>query len=767
MTDRNCLIYVSCYNVGLSPSIINFIRLISSRLDTTVLLLNAPNWNDSLFSGCRVRPLVLDQLLGSSDAVKGVMGLANSDTLHIAFEPHGFALAMLLFPDSTPYYYSLELYMSYDHFGLDYPDEIRLIERGNINRIKGFIIQSSEKERLFREDYGVGETIPAFILPVTGNGRGCGDKSEFLRKRFGIGKNKKIALSLGGIRDWYGSIELAIAFSELDDWALVFHGFSDNEYLDRLHETISRCGITNVYISLELFDNPEGLAPIIMSADAGLAWYADISIGFRSVAKSSGKIASYLRYGIPVITSSYPGTIEAIELTDCGLCISEICQTGDALNKICRDYSRYSAAALAEYEKTYNFDAYKDNLLSFLDISREGVSVPVVVEKEKRVLLAVTHFWPSVGGLETIAEQLGIGLLDSGYQVSVLALAIPARQADRYKGIEIITVDRDKSNNDILAYSEELKREIESGRYAACIAIQDPTGFSIWTLGGMERRNHTRLIVQPIINADAYSRWCDDSNFTAHLASALKNLDAVVTLTRSGIDRAFMSAHGIESVYIPNAVEVESASFDFRERYGISRSDFMLLHVANLYRVKNHVGLLKALEDIPQGWRLVMIGHPTGEPEYALELMEELKKHPEVLFIPGLPPKGVASAMAATDMVLLASFGEGSPVTILEAMAHGKPWLATPTCGAAVDNAGGIIAELDQFHGCLKKLFRHEEIRSYLGTLGRRHWKSCFTWEKVISGWVSLIEGNQQNVSFEMPSYISASMQLLRESLEE
>jgi glycosyltransferase involved in cell wall biosynthesis/SAM-dependent methyltransferase len=382
-----------------------------------------------------------------------------------------------------------------------------------------------------------------------------------------------------------------------------------------------------------------------------------------------------------------------------------------------------------------------------------------------RILIVCSHFWPSIGGLETIVEQLSSNLVLAGYYVSVLTSAVPGRTADTYRGVNIISRDAIKLINGIPEWLLCIRSEVESGRYAACILIQDPQGPIIWSMEDIVVPKQTHLFIQPIINADGYSHWKDNVSFRDRLKKILLNATAAITISRSGPDDAYMHSEGIKPVYIPNSVSIPKPSMDFRSKFGIPDSTFLILHVANLYWVKNHVGLLNTLGNLTSDWKLVMIGQPSGERECAQHFHEALKAFSEVLYIPGLPPEDVSAAMEAADVIVLASHGEGSPVTILEAMAHGKPWLATPNCGAANDNAGGIICRLEEFPDYLHVLSSDVTFKNSLGEIGSLHWKKCFTWPVVIEGWIDLIERGKLQQSFEMPSEIKAAMEHIKNYL--
>jgi len=102
-----------------------------------------------------------------------------------------------------------------------------------------------------------------------------------------------------------------------------------------------------------------------MSCDLGIAWYDNISVGFRTAGKSSGKIAAYLRFGLPIIAKKYRSTIEAIEDTRCGICVDKITDIQEAIRNIELNYDKYSKNAIDEYNKRYDFNVYKEPLIKF------------------------------------------------------------------------------------------------------------------------------------------------------------------------------------------------------------------------------------------------------------------------------------------------------------------------------------------------------------------------------------------------------------------
>jgi glycosyltransferase involved in cell wall biosynthesis len=377
---------------------------------------------------------------------------------------------------------------------------------------------------------------------------------------------------------------------------------------------------------------------------------------------------------------------------------------------------------------------------------------------KKRVLIVCSHFWPSVGGLESRMGQMATELAKAGYNVNVMTQPHPDRHTDRFNGVKITGID-------YADLPSAARQTVASGELGTCILVQYPLGSIIW---GMERLRHppqTRLLLQPIINEQGYSRWKDNAQFSARLASIMQSATVPLVMTRSGPDTRFMQSAGIDAVYLPNATVQVPAAGDFRKRFRIADDRFLILHVANLWSIKNHIGLIQSLPRLPETWQFVMIGHEADESGYREKVMAELAKRPEILFIPGLPREWASAAMQASDVIVLASLGEGSPLTILEAMSHQKPWLATPQCGGANDHVGGIICPLIEFEAHLQVLSKRRALRETMGRIGYDHWKHCYCWPVVIQGWIDLIEHGRLQRKFAPPQSLVGEMEIVKSEI--
>lgn len=392
----------------------------------------------------------------------------------------------------------------------------------------------------------------------------------------------------------------------------------------------------------------------------------------------------------------------------------------------------------------------------------KGASTLPISSRRKPVLIVTPYFWPSVGGVEMVAEDLGVGLMEAGFSIQVACY----RQADRasrvHRGLEIIEVSGPEVMcNGLPAAGSEVAELVASGRYEAVILLGSPINPFFYAMLEIPDLKSRRLFFQPTINQEGY----DFLRHRPHVRSLFKQLTdktvAVIVLGEQTLDARYCREEGIPVTIIPNGTKALAPTGDFRQRYGIDTSTFMLLQVANLYRVKNHLGLLKTLTPVPSGAKLVVIGHETHETEYVAEVRAAFAARSEVLFIPGLDRQGVAEAMQAADLVLLSSEGEVSPLCLLEAMSLRRPWLATPECGTAMAQAGGLVLPLAEFPEAVQILRRHPDFRSRLGQAGYEHWAMCFQWEMVLAGWTALLETGTLAKPFEMPLAVAQEQSAL------
>ncbi|MEQ1626153.1 MAG: glycosyltransferase, partial [Nitrospira sp.] len=384
-------------------------------------------------------------------------------------------------------------------------------------------------------------------------------------------------------------------------------------------------------------------------------------------------------------------------------------------------------------------------------------------DSPSQVLIVTPYFWPSVGGVETVAEDLGAGLIAAGFHVQVACYEQTDRTMDSYRGIDIIQLaPSEQMTNGIPTAANQVKHLVGSNRYDACILLGSPINALFYAILELQDLKNRRIVFQPTINQEGYDFIQQRPVVASLLKQLMEQTTAIIALGHETLDARFCRETGIPATIIPNGTTTLRPSFDFRQKYHIGTDRFLIVHVANLYRIKNHLGLINSLEQLPPRTMLVVVGHPTHETDYVAEVQQAFSTRPDILYIPGLNREGVAAALQAADLVVLSSDAEVSPLCLLEAMSLRRPWLATPGCGTAKEQAGGLILPLQEFRKAVEVLMAHPEYRAQLAQSGYDHWKACYQWESVLAGWVELIRNGRLTTSFETPDAIARTRDALR-----
>ena len=175
-------------------------------------------------------------------------------------------------------------------------------------------------------------------------------------------------------------------------------------------------------------------------------------------------------------------------------------------------------------------------------------------------------------------------------------------------------------------------------------------------------------------------------------------------------------------------------------------AEFTAIIVARIDRLKGHETLLRA-------WADVLRAHPSavllivgdGSERQAMEQLAvelgitgrraTIGKEGGVRFL-GFR-SDVADLLAAADLFVLPSLSEGLPLSILEAMSHGLPIVATDVGGIPeliTEGIEGLLVRPKDGAGlawAIGRIAASEQLRDTLGSNGRRRVKSEFSFDEM------------------------------------
>lgn len=198
---------------------------------------------------------------------------------------------------------------------------------------------------------------------------------------------------------------------------------------------------------------------------------------------------------------------------------------------------------------------------------------------------------------------------------------------------------------------------------------------------------------------------------------------------------------------IPNGIDLRRflAQHDGAPELGAAPDDFVWLAVGRLSPSKDYPNLLQALHlltDAPRH-KLYVVG--VGE------LREALAREAEAL---GLTERvtflgrreDVPSLLAAADAAVLSSVHEGMPNVLMEALAAGRPAVATDVGGVRevmIDGMSGYVVPPRRPEALAEAMARlmaqPAEVRSAMGAAGRSHVASHFSVTAMAERWRALL----------------------------
>jgi glycosyltransferase involved in cell wall biosynthesis len=225
-------------------------------------------------------------------------------------------------------------------------------------------------------------------------------------------------------------------------------------------------------------------------------------------------------------------------------------------------------------------------------------------------------------------------------------------------------------------------------------------------------------------------------------------------------DRIRVIHNGVEP-HVPIPLdEVER----YRAELGLQRGERVVGTVASLYPVKGHTYLLEAvgavLEACPRT-TFLLIGQ--GELHRSLEAEARSRGYGERVRFLGFRPD-VSALLDLMDVFALPSLSEGLSIAVLEAMAAGKPVVATDVGGngeLVVDGETGFLVparDADALAGAVIRLLKDAGRAAEFGRRGRRRAREHFSLSAMSNEYARLYE-HCLGARARMPEDVARSVQ--------
>jgi glycosyltransferase involved in cell wall biosynthesis len=231
---------------------------------------------------------------------------------------------------------------------------------------------------------------------------------------------------------------------------------------------------------------------------------------------------------------------------------------------------------------------------------------------------------------------------------------------------------------------------------------------------------------------------------------ATRRADRFVCVSQSVADFCRQRGFAAEKlVVIPNGIDVElwkSAAPADLTKFCVPAGRRAIVFVGRLDRQKGlaeFFAVLKALFDAAPSHDLLLVGD--GPERERLVQMAAHQGFADRVHFAGWQA-GVPPILAACDLLILPSRWEGMPNAILEAMAAGKPVVATrcegalELLGAAGESQSIALTELDQLAGKIAELLAKPNLAAELGRQNQKRAEVEFSLASMVARYEALYE---------------------------
>jgi glycosyltransferase involved in cell wall biosynthesis len=234
---------------------------------------------------------------------------------------------------------------------------------------------------------------------------------------------------------------------------------------------------------------------------------------------------------------------------------------------------------------------------------------------------------------------------------------------------------------------------------------------------------------------------CVATDHMAHPNWVMPHLDHLIELSRGGAAKSRAAGCRAERMsVIPNGVDVSEAlagvadAARMRDTWGVPQGRMVVGLLGRVSAVKGHDLLLLAVAGMPDAERPWLAFAGSEEPAWGARvraLARDLALSQRVLFLG--PQKDVGAFLACCDAVAVPSRKEASPMALMEAMAAGRPVVASAVGGIldlADDGRTAILVPAGSPHAlgkALSRLLRDPQLRRRLGGAAEREAAAHFT----------------------------------------
>jgi len=376
-------------------------------------------------------------------------------------------------------------------------------------------------------------------------------------------------------------------------------------------------------------------------------------------------------------------------------------------------------------------------------------------DRKLKLLLITPYFYPESGGLESYAYNISKGLVEKGFDVTILCST--RDKNDKTEFIDGIKVIRQKPNfilsNTPIRFNLffTMSKFIKENNFDL-INAHTPVPFYA-DIAAMVSKIHKIPFVlayhnDNVKNTFAMNIIANIYNYSFNLAT-LKLSKIIITPSPYCYNQSkFLKKFEDKLRWIPPGVDINKYdignSFKIYDDYDIPRSSKIVLFVGQISKAHAHKGIddliksfKKVLKDVKDVY-LVLVGKGDMIPEYK-KMCDALGISDNVIFTGFVDDDILIEYYKSSHVIVLPSttVQEGFGMVLIEGNACEKPVIGTKVGGIQYvikDGENGLLIppkNLGALADAIIKLLNNEDLAKKMGKDGRRLVEEKYTWKRA------------------------------------
>lgn len=227
--------------------------------------------------------------------------------------------------------------------------------------------------------------------------------------------------------------------------------------------------------------------------------------------------------------------------------------------------------------------------------------------------------------------------------------------------------------------------------------------------------------------------------------AAATKADGLIVLSKSA-QSYFEDAYGRSATFIPNGIgqKRQMPANLIKQKWGLDNGSY-LLYLGRLVPEKRPELLIEAFKGLDTDKKLVIAGGGSDTSEYEASLRVAAQGDPRILFTGFVNGEPLEELYSNCYAYVLPSDVEGMPMSLLEAMAHGRCCVTSdiPEC-ADVLAGNGVTFEkgsVRSLRSALQDLLADNERTTALGAAAKSHVEKTYNWDSVVERTLAVYRG--------------------------